>query len=203
MTVDTCTPISWAVLLRFFGKQIRDNTISLGYIQWSDDEQTVYCKDIELSIHGFRCFVTMQVRRVNNLLLNILMLGPDEAREDVIPVIYLHRLRNNPAVVENRWNSLQDDRNKTFLPCKHGWLLRRVLQNDRLRKRFTYPSKSRDVLWDTQAVRKYSQTDWRLSGRNFAAGPHRIGTTCSWLRDYEFATHEPYGTTETCSSRMA
>lgn len=74
----------------------------------------------------------MQVHRVQKLLSDILILDPDEAREDVIPVIYLHRLRDNPAVVENGWNFLQDDRNKTFLPCKNGWLLRRVLQNDRL-----------------------------------------------------------------------
>lgn len=87
MTVDTCTPVSWAVSLRYFGKQIRDNATSLGYIQWSDDEQTVYYKDIELSIHGLRCFVTMQVHRVQKLLSDTLMLGPDEAREDVIPLI--------------------------------------------------------------------------------------------------------------------
>lgn len=165
MTVDTCTPFSWAVSLRSFGKQIRDNTTSLGYIQWSDDGQTVQYKDIELSIQGFRHLVTAQVHRVQGLLENILMLGPDEAREDVVPVIYLHRLRDNPAVVENGWNFLLDHRNKTLLPCKKGWLLRRVLHFDRLREQFTYPRHLRQVVWDKQAVRKYlKQIDTFLEG---------------------------------------
>lgn len=106
MTVDNCTPFSWAVSLRSFGKQIRDNTTSLGYIQWSDDKQTVHYKDIELSMHSFRRFVIVQVQRVQSILSDVLMLSADEAREDVIPTVYLHRLHDNPAVIENGWNFL-------------------------------------------------------------------------------------------------
>lgn len=48
MTINNCTPFSWAVSTRPFGKKIRDSVRSLGYIQWSEDEQTVFYKDVEL-----------------------------------------------------------------------------------------------------------------------------------------------------------
>ena len=105
-TVDNYTPFSWAVSLRSFGKQIRDNTTSLGYIQWSDDKQTVHYKDIELSMHSFRRFVVVQVQRVQSILSDVLMLSADDTREDVIPTVYLHRLHDNLAVFENGWNFL-------------------------------------------------------------------------------------------------
>lgn len=165
MTVDNCTPFSWAVSLRSFGKQIRDSTTSLGYIQWSDDEQTVHYKDVELTMQSFRRFILVQVQRVQNLLSDVLMLGVDEAREDMIPMIHLHRLRDNPAVIENGWNFLDDERNRALLPCKKGWLLHRVLRTDRLREQFTYHSSSQHVVWDKQAVRQYhKQVDAFLEG---------------------------------------
>jgi hypothetical protein len=37
MMLDTSTPFAWILSLRSFGKQIRDSTTSLGYIQWSED----------------------------------------------------------------------------------------------------------------------------------------------------------------------
>lgn len=148
MTVDNCTPFSWAVSLRSFGKQIRDSTTSLGYIQWSDDEQTVHYKDVELTMQSFRRFVLVQMQRVQSLLSDALMLDVDESRGDVIPMIHLHCLRDNPAVVESGWNFLNDERNRTLLPCKRGWLLRRVLRTDRLREQLTYHSSSQHVVWD-------------------------------------------------------
>lgn len=33
MTIDYCTPFSWTIQLRSFGKKIRDSTTSIGYIQ--------------------------------------------------------------------------------------------------------------------------------------------------------------------------
>lgn len=155
MTVDNCTPFSWAISLRSFGKRIRDSTTSLGYIQWSDDGRTVFYKDIELQIHRFQEFVTAQVSRVQSLLADLFMLGPDEAREDVVPALSLHRIRDNPTVTQIDWNFLQDDRNRGLMPCKKGWLLRRMLHDDRLREEFTYPRYVQKVIWDKQAVRRY------------------------------------------------
>jgi hypothetical protein len=61
MTVDCCSPFSWAVQLRSFGKKICDSTTSIGYIQWSEDEETLFYDDLELGISGFRSFVQSQV----------------------------------------------------------------------------------------------------------------------------------------------
>lgn len=155
MTVDTCTPFSWAVSLRSFGKKIWDNTTSLGYIQWSDDGQTVFYKDIELRVQAFREFITAQVNRVQSLLADLFMLASDEAREDVVPPLYLHRVRDNPTVTEVGWSFLNDDRNRDLMPCKKGWLLRRLLHTDRLRTEFTYPGYVQKIIWDKDAVRRY------------------------------------------------
>ena len=131
-TIDNCAPFSWAVSLRLFGKKIRDSVTSLGYIQWSDAGQTVFYKDVELRIHRFQEFIIMQIERVQSLLADLFMLAPDEAREDVIPLVFLHRIRNKPTVTEVGWSFLQDDCNKEVIPCKKGWLLRGLLQNARL-----------------------------------------------------------------------
>lgn len=80
----------------------------------------MHYKDVELTMQSFRRFVLVQMQRVQSLLSDVLMLNVDEARGDVIPIIHLHRLRDNLAVVESGWNFLNDERNKTLLPCKKG-----------------------------------------------------------------------------------
>ncbi|KAK5145661.1 hypothetical protein LTR32_002634 [Rachicladosporium monterosium] len=42
MTIGCRSPLSWAVQLRSFGKQIRESTTSIGYIEWSEDERKVF-----------------------------------------------------------------------------------------------------------------------------------------------------------------
>jgi hypothetical protein len=155
MTINNCTPFSWAVSTRSFGKKIRDSVTSLGYIQWSEDEQTVFYKDVELRIDAFRKFIALQMKQAQGLLANLFMLDPEENREDVIPAISLYRIRDNPTVTEPGWNFLQDDRNNAILPCKRRWLLGRVLRIDKLREEFTYPNHLKKLVWDKQAVRKY------------------------------------------------
>ncbi|KAF4336645.1 telomere-associated helicase [Fusarium beomiforme] len=44
MTKDSRPPISWSLKLRAYGKAIKDNTTSLGYIMWSDDNETLSYK---------------------------------------------------------------------------------------------------------------------------------------------------------------
>jgi len=41
MTLDCCTPFSWTIQLRTYGKKVHDSTTSLGYIQSSEDAQAV------------------------------------------------------------------------------------------------------------------------------------------------------------------
>jgi hypothetical protein len=155
MTINNCTPFSWAVSTRSFGKKIRDSVTSLGYIQWSEDEQTVFYKDVELRVGAFREFVAVQMKKAQGLLASLFMLGPEEKREDVIPTISLHRIRDNPTVTESGWNFLQDERNIDVLPCKKRWLLSRILQIDKLREEFTYANHFRKVVWDKKVVQTY------------------------------------------------
>lgn len=68
MTVDNRTPLSWAVSLRSFGKHISDAVTSFGYIQWSEDEQTIFYKALELKVDDCRSFVPEQVRQVQTIL---------------------------------------------------------------------------------------------------------------------------------------
>ncbi|KAK0262323.1 hypothetical protein LTS00_018113 [Friedmanniomyces endolithicus] len=42
MTIGCRSLLSWAVQLRSFGKQIRESTTSIGYIEWSEDERKVF-----------------------------------------------------------------------------------------------------------------------------------------------------------------
>lgn len=55
--IDCRTPFSWTIQLRSFGKKIRDSTISIGYIQWSEDEKTLFYKNLELRIGDFKAFM--------------------------------------------------------------------------------------------------------------------------------------------------
>lgn len=108
MTIDCRTPFSWTIQLRSFGKKIRDSTTSIGYIQWSEDEKTLFYKDLELRTSDFQAFVRAQVVVAQRLLEKIMMLHSEENREDVVPLLHLHNIRDNPTVIDNGWNFLQD-----------------------------------------------------------------------------------------------
>jgi hypothetical protein len=49
-------PFGWITRLRTYGKKIQNSTTSLGYIYWSDDEQTLSYRDLKLSMSGLRNF---------------------------------------------------------------------------------------------------------------------------------------------------
>ncbi|KAK3613977.1 hypothetical protein LTR56_027557 [Elasticomyces elasticus] len=58
----TRSPFSWASRLRMYEKKVRDLTTRLGYISWSDDNQTVSYKAIQSpSMEVFREFVVKQM----------------------------------------------------------------------------------------------------------------------------------------------
>jgi hypothetical protein len=81
-------------------------------------------KDLELRLNGFRSFVASQVKVAQQLLEGLFMLHPEETIEDVVPLVRLHQVRDNPAIIDNGWNFLHDDRNKSSLPDQSNWLLR-------------------------------------------------------------------------------
>jgi hypothetical protein len=45
-------PFAWITWLRTYGKKVQNTTTSLGYIYWSNDEQTLTYKELCLSIQG-------------------------------------------------------------------------------------------------------------------------------------------------------
>ena len=71
MTVDDCTPFSWAVSLRSFGENISDTVTSLGYIQWSEDEQTMFYKSLELRVNDFRALSRMEQMRSDIIMISV------------------------------------------------------------------------------------------------------------------------------------
>jgi hypothetical protein len=80
----TRSPFSWASRLRVYGKKIRDSTICLGYISWSDDGQSVTYKGVSgLTIDAFRKFVRDQVTTAQGQLEELFLPHPEERREDL------------------------------------------------------------------------------------------------------------------------
>ncbi|THC88033.1 hypothetical protein EYZ11_012517 [Aspergillus tanneri] len=114
-------PFGWITRLRTYGKKIQNTTTSLGYIYWSEDEQTLSYRDLRLTIAGLRRFVRTE----------------EETRAAVVPVLALHELQDDPVNNQRGWNFLQDQRNRAVLPTTgKQWLMDRVLRADWLREEF-------------------------------------------------------------------
>lgn len=109
------TAFDWAYRLRAYAKKVVSNTTLLGYILWSEDGETVTYKDARFSIDALRDFVAAQLRHAQRDLQDLLLLHPEESREDVVPTLYLHRLRDDYSNSQVSWNFLQDPRNKEQL----------------------------------------------------------------------------------------
>lgn len=89
------TAFNWAYRLRAYAKKVVSNTTSLGYILWSEDGETVTYKDARFSMDALRDFVAAQLRQAQRDLQDLLLLHPEESREDVVPTLHLHRLRDD------------------------------------------------------------------------------------------------------------
>ncbi|KAF2741676.1 hypothetical protein M011DRAFT_497939 [Sporormia fimetaria CBS 119925] len=64
----------------------------------------------------------------------LFLLHPEEARNDVVPQLFLYRLHDSHSNEKKGWNFLQDQRNTDQLQqCGNRWLLDRVLEKDWLR----------------------------------------------------------------------
>jgi hypothetical protein len=84
-----------------------------------------------------------------------MMLHPEENREDVVPLLHLYNIWDNPTVIDNSWNFLQDNRNKASLPDGSTWMLRRVLDNEWLRDEFVSTDTQSKVEWKPKAIQGY------------------------------------------------
>ena len=107
-------PFGWISRLRTYGKKVQNNTTSLGYIYWSDDEQTLSYKGLRLTMTDFQRFARTPVTLAQSDLGQLFLLHEDRERETVVPLLSLHQLQNNPAHNQRGWNSLQDPRNLLY-----------------------------------------------------------------------------------------
>ena len=89
------TAFDWACRLRSYAKKVVSNTTSLGYIAWSEDGSSVTYKDTGFSMDALRKFIAVQVDKAQKELEGLLLLYPDEARDDVVPQVLLYRLQDN------------------------------------------------------------------------------------------------------------
>ncbi|KAG2000762.1 hypothetical protein GB937_010862 [Aspergillus fischeri] len=94
-------PFSWITQLRTYGKKIQNTTTSLGYIYWSDDEQTLTYKDLQITMTGFCCFIWTQVALAQADLARLFLLHEEEVREEVVLSLTLHALQGDP--INNQW----------------------------------------------------------------------------------------------------
>jgi hypothetical protein len=85
MTKDSRSPISWSLKLRAYGKAVKDNTTSLGYIMWSDDSEILSYKRMRFSMTGLRDLVSTKVEAAQNQLANLLLVPPDTERKHIVP----------------------------------------------------------------------------------------------------------------------
>jgi hypothetical protein len=150
------TAFDWACRLRAYAKKVVSNTTSLGSITWSEDGSSVRYKDIGFSMDALRKFVAGQVRKAQQELEGLLLLHPDEARDDVVPQVLLHCLQDNHSNGMKGWNFLQDKRNADQLEQGgNRWLLDRVLENEWLRDKMLAISPESQLQWKNKAVQAY------------------------------------------------
>jgi hypothetical protein len=152
MIYGSSTPMNWALKLRAYGKGIRDTTTSLGYIIWSEDGAALSYRDTELKMTKLQNFIRHQVSLAQSQLEDLLLIHPDEAREDIVPTLILRDLRDDPTNNMRGWSFMDDPRNQ-ILQGKDRWLLHRVLDNDWLREEFFM--KRQPAMWQKAAVAQY------------------------------------------------
>ncbi|PCG88207.1 hypothetical protein PENOC_112060 [Penicillium occitanis (nom. inval.)] len=156
MVHGTRSPFAWITRLRTYGKKVQNTTTSLGYIYWSEDQERLSYKGLEMTMESFRRFVQTEVREAQQSLETLFLLHEEESRESVIPSIPLSRLQDDPSESRLGWNFLQDARNAEALPNGRRWLLDRVLKTEWLRMEFLDLQQPSDqIKWKIPAVQAY------------------------------------------------
>ena len=164
-------PFGWIARLRTYGKRMQNTTTSLGYIYWSDDEQTLSYKDLHFTMTGFRQFIRIEIDLAQVELEQLFLLHEEEVREEVIPPLKLHELLDDPTNNRRGWSFLEDPRNRaalstTTISGEHvvrggeRWLLDRVLGLGWLREEFLEArmvGTDQKVLWHEGVVEQYLQ----------------------------------------------
>lgn len=160
LTHGTRSPFSWANRLRMYGKKVRDSTTCLGFISWSEDDQSLSYRGIRhLTIKAFKSFARDQVAKAQAELEGLLLLHPEEGRDELGIEFWMHRVVDNAAENARDWNFLQHPQNRQgALPCRENWLLERVLGQDWLRDEFIHSQgPKKQVRWRRGAIDAYKQ----------------------------------------------
>jgi hypothetical protein len=155
MTRGTRTAFDWAYRLRSYAKKVVSNTTNLGYIMWSEDAETVTYRDTSLSMGSLREFIAFQVEEAQRYLEDLLLLHPEECRQDVVPSVALHRLKDDHSNSQKGWNFLKDPRNAEQLQVGDDWLFNRVLDNHWLKDEMVSLTQEDQVVWKKKAVQAY------------------------------------------------
>ncbi|KAI9035076.1 uncharacterized protein KD926_004658 [Aspergillus affinis] len=137
-------PFGWITRLRAYGKKVQNSTTGMGYIYWSDDDQTLSYKELQLSMSGFWQFIAKQVQLAQIQLEGLFLLHDEEIRETI-----------------RGWNFLKDPRTRAALSTTgERWLLDRVLETSWLRDEFLELRRigqEDHVLWRERIVTRYQQ----------------------------------------------
>jgi hypothetical protein len=153
LTRGSRTAFDWICRLRAYAKRLVSNATLPGYIIWSEDGSLLTYKDTGFSMDALR---NSLVDKAQQELEGLLLLHPDEARDDVVPQVHLYRLQDNHSNEKKGWNFLQDQRNADQL--QEGgdrWLLDRVLENDWLRDEMLAISPESQLQRKKKAVKAY------------------------------------------------
>lgn len=153
----TRSPFHWVLRLRAYGKRVRNRTTSLGYIYWSDDQEKLIYKELETTMSKFKAFISKQIALAQSQLDQLFLLHDDERREDVIPTIELHDLKDDSTKNSQGWGFVDDPRNGKILLNGKRWMLNRVLNADGLRSEFVEVQK-RDwkLLWKRASAKQHT-----------------------------------------------
>lgn len=135
MVYGSCSPINWVQKLRVYRKKIRDSTTTLGYMVWSDDGQELEYKGLQLRMTSLKHFVCQQVDQAQYQLQQLLLIHAEEVQEDVVPILQLQDIRDDPSLSRPRQSFLTDLRNQA-LQGYDRWLLNRVLKHSWLQDEF-------------------------------------------------------------------
>ncbi|EED20833.1 conserved hypothetical protein [Talaromyces stipitatus ATCC 10500] len=87
-------------------------------------------------MESFRHFIQTEIRQAQQSLETLFLLHDEETREDVVPIIPLSRLKDDPTESRCGWNFLQDVQNTEALPNGQRWLLNYVLKTEWLQEEF-------------------------------------------------------------------
>ena len=152
------SPFSWASQLRVYGKKVRDSTTCLGYISWSDDGLSVSYKGVRhLDMSALRDFVRDQLEKAQAQLENLLLLHPQETREDLDIRFWMHRVIDDPTENQKGWSFLRHPQNlQSALPDREMWLLKRILESPWLQEEFIRPeSMVTEPIWNQKVCQDY------------------------------------------------